>query len=144
MTSSLPTTGTYTYICLINIGIHIQLWFDVIFVRTRYTYAELTRKPLPEGVDPGKLEMYLSEQAFEVTNLQSVYYPYFHRSLIRVYSIWRNLSSGRCLLGNRDCWEWNTTFIELIVIRWFFCSGKCNSTFNTFTITAYFLLNVDL
>ena len=38
----------------------------ILAFRTRYTYDELTRKPLPEGVDPGKLEMYLSEQEFEV------------------------------------------------------------------------------
>ncbi|KAI6660891.1 hypothetical protein LOD99_13615 [Oopsacas minuta] len=43
------------------------------YTRTRYTYEELTRRPLPEGVDPGKLEMYLSEQEFEsIFNMKKI------------------------------------------------------------------------
>eukprot|EP00800_Vazella_pourtalesii_P017088 TRINITY_DN508_c0_g1_i4.p1 TRINITY_DN508_c0_g1~~TRINITY_DN508_c0_g1_i4.p1 ORF type:complete len:1458 (-),score=258.85 TRINITY_DN508_c0_g1_i4:143-4516(-) len=56
--------------------------------RTRYTYAELTRKPLPEGVDPGKLEMYLSEQAFEsIFNMKKLEFgkmPAWKQRLLRV------------------------------------------------------------
>ena len=32
--------------------------------RDKYSLAELQKKPLPEGVDPKKLESYLSEEEF--------------------------------------------------------------------------------
>lgn len=34
--------------------------------RQQYSIEELTRKPLPEGVDPLRLEDYLSDQDFRV------------------------------------------------------------------------------
>lgn len=34
--------------------------------RQQYSVEELTRKPLPEGVDPLRLEDYLSDQDFRV------------------------------------------------------------------------------
>ena len=34
--------------------------------KTRYTLQELLDTPLPEGVDPLKLESYLSDEEFEV------------------------------------------------------------------------------
>lgn len=34
--------------------------------KQQYSIEELTRKPLPEGVDPLRLEDYLSEQDFKV------------------------------------------------------------------------------
>lgn len=37
--------------------------------RLQYTVEELTSKPLPEGVDPLRLECYLSDKDFQVTNL---------------------------------------------------------------------------
>lgn len=39
--------------------------------RQQYSIEELTRKPLPEGVDPLRLEDYLSEQDFRVPDNQS-------------------------------------------------------------------------
>lgn len=35
--------------------------------RDRYTLAELQERPLPEGVDPSKLESYLSDEEFQVS-----------------------------------------------------------------------------
>ena len=35
--------------------------------RDQYSLAELQKKPLPEGVDPKKLESYLSEEEFKVS-----------------------------------------------------------------------------
>lgn len=37
--------------------------------RQQYSVEELTRKPLPEGVDPLRLEDYLSDQDFGVGHL---------------------------------------------------------------------------
>lgn len=37
--------------------------------RQQYSIEELTRKPLPEGVDPLRLEDYLSDQDFRVGHL---------------------------------------------------------------------------
>jgi len=34
--------------------------------RDRYTWDELQRRPLPDGVDPTKLETYLDDAEFEV------------------------------------------------------------------------------
>lgn len=37
--------------------------------QTRYTLQELQERPLPDGVDPLKLESYLSDEEFEVRKL---------------------------------------------------------------------------
>lgn len=37
--------------------------------RQQYSIEELTKKPLPEGVDPLRLEDYLSDQDFRVGHL---------------------------------------------------------------------------
>ena len=34
--------------------------------KTRYTWQELQERPLPEGVDPLKMEAYLHDSEFEV------------------------------------------------------------------------------
>jgi hypothetical protein len=34
--------------------------------RSEYSWDELVRRPLPDGVDPAKLERYLNTQEFEV------------------------------------------------------------------------------
>ena len=34
--------------------------------RKEYSWEELQRKPLPDGVDPSKLETYLNDNEFEV------------------------------------------------------------------------------
>ena len=34
--------------------------------KNEYTWEELQQRPLPDGVDPSKLEKYLSEEDFEV------------------------------------------------------------------------------
>lgn len=34
--------------------------------RSEYTWQELQQRPLPDGVDPAKLEKYLSDDEFEV------------------------------------------------------------------------------
>lgn len=36
--------------------------------KQQYSIEELTRKPLPEGVDPLRLEDYLSDEDFKVTH----------------------------------------------------------------------------
>ena len=36
------------------------------YSRTEFKLAELKQKPLPEGVDPSKLETYLSDEDFKV------------------------------------------------------------------------------
>lgn len=36
-------------------------------MKTQYPLEELLRSPLPEGVDPQRLEVYLSDQDFQVT-----------------------------------------------------------------------------
>lgn len=36
-------------------------------MKTQYPLEELLRSPLPEGVDPQHLEVYLSDQDFQVT-----------------------------------------------------------------------------
>ena len=38
--------------------------------RDRYSLAELLVRPLPEGVDPLKMEMYLSDEEFKVKYLR--------------------------------------------------------------------------
>lgn len=35
-------------------------------MKTQYPLEELLRRPLPEGVDPQRLEVYLSDQDFQV------------------------------------------------------------------------------
>lgn len=37
--------------------------------KNQYSVEELTAKPLPEGVDPLRLEIYLSDQDFQVQGL---------------------------------------------------------------------------
>lgn len=37
---------------------------ELLYFRSRYTYAELTTKPLPEGVASVKLDSYLSDEEF--------------------------------------------------------------------------------
>ena len=34
--------------------------------KNNYTWEELQKRPLPDGVDPSRLEKYLSEEDFEV------------------------------------------------------------------------------
>lgn len=34
--------------------------------KTEYSWEELQQRPLPDGVDPAKLERYLSEDEFQV------------------------------------------------------------------------------
>jgi hypothetical protein len=34
--------------------------------RTEYSWAELQQRPLPPGVDPARIEAYLSTQEFQV------------------------------------------------------------------------------
>lgn len=41
--------------------------------KQQYSIEELTRKPLPEGVDPLRLEDYLSDQDFKVGHLASLH-----------------------------------------------------------------------
>ena len=36
--------------------------------QTRYTLEELQERPLPDGVDPLKLESYLADEEFEVSS----------------------------------------------------------------------------
>lgn len=41
-------------------------------LRDRYSLAELRARPLPEGVDPLKIEMYLSDEEFQVCESRNV------------------------------------------------------------------------
>ena len=34
--------------------------------KTNYTWEELQQRPLPDGVDPSKMERYLNDEDFEV------------------------------------------------------------------------------
>ena len=36
--------------------------------RSRYTFKELQERPLPDGVDPLRLETYLGDEEFEVSD----------------------------------------------------------------------------
>ena len=40
--------------------------------RTQFTLKELQKRPLPEGVDPSKLETYISDNEFEVNTSYSL------------------------------------------------------------------------
>ena len=44
-----------------------------MFIREFYTIEELREKPPPKGVDPTKLEKYLSEEDFLVSLLMFVF-----------------------------------------------------------------------
>ncbi len=35
--------------------------------KSTYTWEELQKRPLPDGVDPSRLEKYLSDEDFKVT-----------------------------------------------------------------------------
>jgi supervillin len=56
-------------------------------LKTKYTWEELQERPLPEGVDPLKLELYLEDEEFEVGFLVCIsnffkrfYFIFFRRS----------------------------------------------------------------
>ena len=38
--------------------------------RTEYSWEELQQRPLPPGVDPARIETYLSTETFQVFNLK--------------------------------------------------------------------------
>ena len=38
--------------------------------KTNYSWEELQTRPLPDGVDPSRLEKYLSDSDFEVSNIR--------------------------------------------------------------------------
>ena len=40
--------------------------------RSTYSWEELQKRPLPDGVDPSRLEKYLDDDDFKVTYLQNV------------------------------------------------------------------------
>ena len=42
------------------------------FYRDEYTLEELKEKPLPEGVDPTRIEFYLNKEDFKVKYLNCV------------------------------------------------------------------------
>lgn len=50
-----------------------------------YPLTELLARPLPEGVDPLNLEIYLSEVDFEVRNHVTLYKPFMKQSGIVVH-----------------------------------------------------------
>lgn len=55
--------------------------------KQQYSIEELTRKPLPEGVDPLRLEDYLSDQDFKVGHLASL-----HRENLKFSWRWFKMS----------------------------------------------------
>ena len=40
---------------------------SVCIFRTQFTLTELQKRPLPEGVDPARLETYISDEEFKVS-----------------------------------------------------------------------------
>ncbi len=62
--------------------------------RSRYSWEELQRRPLPDGVDPAKLEKYLSEEDFEVKSIRIK----FSVVLSHIFNYF-NLSSLQAHLG---------------------------------------------
>lgn len=87
--------------------------------KQQYSIEELTRKPLPEGVDPLRLEDYLSDEDFKVPRPRCDLYPDaalgiqlkhlktlfclvpFYRHFLR----WVELSSTPCQTGNSRIWR---------------------------------------
>ena len=51
---------------LINVTLYLR--------RDRYTLAELLIRPLPEGVDPSKMEIYLAAEEFKVCLKEFVWF----------------------------------------------------------------------
>ena len=45
--------------------------------RSTYSWEELQKRPLPDGVDPSRLEKYLDDEDFKVTYLQNVAVVFF-------------------------------------------------------------------
>ena len=45
--------------------------------RSTYSWEELQKRPLPDGVDPSRLEKYLDDDDFKVTYLQNVAVVFF-------------------------------------------------------------------
>ena len=43
----------------------------ILLSRDNYSWEELKQRPLPDGVDPSRLEKYLSEDDFMVTQLRN-------------------------------------------------------------------------
>ena len=56
----------------INITIYVTMSYSPC-IRTQFSLEELKKKPLPEGVDPSKLETYLSDKDFEVHKTAIIY-----------------------------------------------------------------------
>ena len=54
--------------------------------REQYTIDELRTRPLPEGVDPSKIESYLSDADFQVNFLftKTLFYPHYFCFLERI------------------------------------------------------------
>ena len=59
-------------------------------LRTHYTFEELQERPLPEGVDPLKLESYLENTEFEVSDWYN-FAPLQHDQVIFVVLLENNL-----------------------------------------------------
>ena len=55
---------------LFHLFLSLSLSLPSLTHRTQFTLKELQKRPLPEGVDPSKLETYISDNEFEVTLLQ--------------------------------------------------------------------------
>uniref|UniRef100_A0A7N8X2F8 Supervillin d n=1 Tax=Mastacembelus armatus TaxID=205130 RepID=A0A7N8X2F8_9TELE len=66
--------------------------------KQQYSIEELTKKPLPEGVDPMRLEDYLSDQDFKVGHLKNTLFE-MSRVEFNALPNWkqRNLKKSKCL-----------------------------------------------
>ena len=57
-------------IMCLKVQAYLQLYLQYIIIvsifRTQFTLKELQKRPLPEGVDPARLETYLSDEEFQV------------------------------------------------------------------------------
>ena len=59
--------------------------------KTKYTWQELQEHPLPEGVDPLKMEAYLVDEEFEVIKHSKVIVWW---SRFRIHSLWQFVGRG--------------------------------------------------
>lgn len=100
MTNWRNTQSNYTITCMLP-------WLLCRNTRMCYTLEELRQRPLPNEVDPTKMETYLTEHDFQVgaLSLTPCHYSYCLTALLFLLYSWRSRRRERnitsCLYGNR-------------------------------------------
>ena len=56
--------------------------------RDNYSWDELQQRPLPDGVDPSRLEKYLNDDDFVVRNFLAIFLKSVHNKLCFKNSFW--------------------------------------------------------